>query len=189
VVYDVIATRALAHVVANATLIAEGEATIEDRRSRSPDQFRLARVRRDRQQATRRLEVDRDVAAWKATMERLDQEETEAEAVEGPFVTSRDIADSLADLQSLFMDAEPLTQHRIVQALFEQLEVLGPSEVWLYPSVEAEARGWAAVMTGEFRIEERKTGRGERICPVMSDAGAIVRFVRPRAAAGAEQIA
>jgi hypothetical protein len=37
-----------------------------------------------------------------------------------------------------------------------------PSEVWLYPSVEAEARGWAAAMSGEFRVEERKTGRGER---------------------------
>ena len=53
-------------------------------------------------------------------------------------------------------------RHRIVQALFEQMEVLGPNEVWLYASVEAEARGWAAAMSGEFRMEERKTGRGER---------------------------
>lgn len=37
----------------------------------------------------------------------------------------------------------------------------GPSEVWLYPSVEAEARGWAAAMSGEFRIKSRN-GRGER---------------------------
>src|SRR5665647_1524473 len=40
--------------------------------------------------------------------------------------------------------------------------------------------GWSAAMTGEFRVEERKTGRGERICAVMSDAGAVVRFVRTR---------
>jgi len=39
---------------------------------------------------------------------------------------------------------------------------LGPSEVWLHPSVEAEARGWAATMTDGFRVEVRKTGRGER---------------------------
>jgi hypothetical protein len=85
---------------------------------------------------------------------------------------------------SLFVDAEPATQHRILQALFEQVEVLGPNEVWLYPSVEAEARGWAAAMSGEFRVEVRKTGRGERNCAVMSDAGAVVRFVRePRASA------
>ena len=37
--------------------------------------------------------------------------------------------------------------------------------VWLYPSVEAEARGWAAARRGEFRMEERKTGRGERSGP------------------------
>jgi hypothetical protein len=61
------------------------------------------------------------------------------QAVEGPVVTAREVAESLADLQSLFADAEPVTQHKIVQALFEQVDVLGPSEVWLYPSVEAEA--------------------------------------------------
>ena len=49
-----------------------------------------------------------------------------------------------------------------MQALFEQVEVLGPSEVWLYPSIEAETQGWAAAMSGEFRVEVRKTGRGER---------------------------
>jgi hypothetical protein len=63
----------------------------------------------------------------------------------------------------VYTDAGPPTQHRILQALFERVEVLGPSEARLHPSVEAEARGWAAAMTGEFRLEERKTGRGERI--------------------------
>jgi hypothetical protein len=89
-------------------------------------------------------------------------EEAEAQATDAPLVTTQGIAESLADLNTLYADAEPATQHRIVQALFEQVEVLGPSEVWLYPSVEAEARGWAAAMSGEFRVEERKTGRGER---------------------------
>jgi hypothetical protein len=42
------------------------------------------------------------------------------------------------------------------------VELPGLDGVWLHPSVEAEARGWAAAMTGEFRVEERKTGRGER---------------------------
>jgi hypothetical protein len=128
-----------------------------------PNQFTLARVRRERAQATRRLEFDRGAEAWKATMERLDRVQADAEAVEAPSLTSQEVAESLADLRLLFADAEPLTKHRIVQSLFEQVEVLGPSEVWLYPSVEAAARGWAAAMSGEFRIEERKTGRGERI--------------------------
>jgi hypothetical protein len=145
----------------------------------APDQFRAARIRRERLQATRRLEVDRDVAAWKATMERLDQEETDSRVTEESPMTSSEIAASLADLQSLFADAEPATQHRIVQALFEQVEVLGPNEVWLYPSLEAEARGWAAAMSGEFGVESTN-GRGERICAVVSDAAAVVRFVRER---------
>lgn len=162
-VYDDVVPRALAHVVANAALIAEVEGSVQDRRVDTPDQFRLARIRRERQQATRRLEADRDVAAWTATMERLDREESEAQTIDTPRPTLHEIAAALTDLQSLFADAEPATQHRIVQALFEQVEVLGPNEVWLYPSVEAEARGWAAAMSGEFRVEVRKTGRGERI--------------------------
>lgn len=46
-------------------------------------------------------------------------------------------------------------------ALFEQVDVLGPNEVWLYPSVEAEARGWATATAGESRVESTN-GRGER---------------------------
>ncbi len=95
-------------------------------------------------------------------MERPDREESGAQATVAAPVTMQGVAESLADLQTLYADAEPVTKHRIVQALFEQVEVLGPHEVWLYPSVEAEARGWAATMSGEFRVEVRKTGRGER---------------------------
>jgi hypothetical protein len=94
-------------------------------------------------------------------MERLDRDEQEAHMSHTPRLTSAQIAASLGDLQSLFVDAEPATQHRIAAALFEQVEVLGPNEVWLYPTVEAEARGWADAMAGEFKVESRY-GRGER---------------------------
>lgn len=43
-------------------------------------------------------------------------------------------------------------------ALFEHVEVLGPNEVWLYPSVEAEAGGWASAMAGDFKVEVRMVG-------------------------------
>ena len=33
-----------------------------------------------------------------------------------------------------------------MQALLERVEVLGLNEIRIYPSVEAEARGWAAAM-------------------------------------------
>jgi hypothetical protein len=94
-------------------------------------------------------------------------------------MTSQGIAESLADLQTLYADAEPATQHRIVQALFEQVEVLGPNEVWLDPSVEAEARGWAAAMSVEFRVEECKTGRGERDSPATNDLPITMRLAEP----------
>jgi hypothetical protein len=80
----------------------------------------------------------------------------------GPGPTSTEIATSLGDLESLFANAEPATRHRIVAALFEQVEVLGPNEVWLYPTIEAEGLGWATAMAGEFRFESTN-GRGERI--------------------------
>jgi hypothetical protein len=49
-----------------------------------------------------------------------------------------------------------------MRSSFEKVEVLGPTELWLHPSVEAEERGWAAAMSGEFVVEMRQTGRGER---------------------------
>jgi len=42
------------------------------------------------------------------------------------------------------------------------VEVLGPTKVWLYPSEEAAAQGWATAMSGEFTARVRRNGRGER---------------------------
>ena len=42
------------------------------------------------------------------------------------------------------------------------MEVLGPTKVWLYPSEEAAAQGWATAMSGEFTAKVRRNGRGER---------------------------
>ncbi len=156
-------------LIVDSILPSEVEGAIGDQPAPLPDEFKRARIRRERQQATSRLEVDRDVTAWKATMERLDREGVEATAMDVMPITSREIAGSLASIQSLYDEAEPATKHRILQALFEQVEVLGPNEVWLYPVLEAEARGWAAAMSGEFGVEVRKTGRGERSHTERSD--------------------
>jgi hypothetical protein len=94
-------------------------------------------------------------------MERLDREEAKAQIGNVPAVTAPSVAEALADLKSLYTAAEPPTQHRILQALFEQVEVLGPNEVGLNPSVDAEARGWAEAMTG-----------------TTNEGGTLVRFVR-----------
>jgi hypothetical protein len=91
-------------------------------------------------------------------MGRLDRDEGEAQVSNGLGLTSVEIASSLRELQSLFADAEPATQHRIVAALFKQVEVLGPNEIWLYPTIEAEARGWAAGMAGSSESKVRMVG-------------------------------
>lgn len=49
--------------------------------------------------------------------------------------------------------------------LVERFEVLGPSEVWPYPRLEAEERDWAAALSGEFREEGRQACQGERARP------------------------
>ena len=61
-----------------------------------------------------------------------------------------DVAAHLADLARLYDSAKPETRQRIAQALFARVEVLGPTKVWLYPSEEAAAQGWATAMSGEF---------------------------------------
>jgi hypothetical protein len=161
-VYDGIAEQALAHVVADAQLMVEVQDAVAARAA-GPDEFVLARIRRERAQARQRLEEDGDPFAFRTTWERLEREEQEVLASSARSVSPKEVVAELGNLQALFANAEPATRHRIVQALFEQVEVLGPNEVWLYPSLEAQARGWAAAMSGEFQVEMRQSGRGERI--------------------------
>ena len=159
--YDRIVPGVLAHVVANASLIAEVQCVLDWRDESMPDHFALARITRERAKAIARLQDDRDVRAWQAAMERLDREEAEAHAISTPIFSSQEVAEALADMATLFRDAEPATQHRIALALFDRVEVLGPKEVWIHSSVEAEARGWATAMSGVTSVD-----------------GAVIRFVR-----------
>ena len=76
---------------------------------------------------------------------------------------AQEVEEYLADLPGLYDAAEPATQKRMLQALFERIEVLGSNRVWLEPSTEAEERGLGPLFTGEFRTKVRQTGRGERI--------------------------
>jgi len=95
-----------------------------------------------------------------AETERLDAEEAEVHASAAPGPTRSEIAAHLSGLQHLFERAEPETQQRIAQALFEKVEVLGPNRVWLHPSEEAVAQGWATAMSGEFTAQVRRNWSG-----------------------------
>jgi hypothetical protein len=39
--------------------------------------------------------------------------------------------------------------------------------------------GWATATTGGFRVEVRKTGRGERHCPATTDLPITMRLAEP----------
>ena len=60
------------------------------------------------------------------------------------------------------MTDQPLRSASL-QALLEKVEVLGPNQLWLHPSAEAQAPGLGPLSTGEFRTKVRQSGRGERI--------------------------
>ncbi len=76
-------------MTANAALIADVQAAMDDVAQPRVDESRLARIRCERQQAMTRLAEDRDTTAWNATMERLDREQAEAKVDALPTPTSR----------------------------------------------------------------------------------------------------
>ncbi len=94
-------------------------------------------------------------------MDRLDVEEVTARVATRAAICAREVEEYLADPPGLYDSAEPSTQKRILQALFERVEVLGPNQLWLVPSAEAEARGLGPLFTGAFRTKVRQSGRGE----------------------------
>ena len=73
-------------------------------------------------------------------------------------------------------------RHAIAEATFERIDVLGVTDTFTL-TAHAKARGWdAAFGAGVVCVKEGQSGRGERNCAVMSDVGAVVRFVRENAA-------
>ena len=152
---------ALARLALNGTLVAEVMEAVTGV-GPGPNQFVLARIVRDRQAALNRLGRDRDVARWQAETARSDAEEAEAREAERQAISPEEVAAYLRDVPAVYDDAEPVTKRRILQSLLDRVVVLGPSQLWLYPSDEAEARGLAAAFEGKFRAEIRHSGRGER---------------------------
>ena len=175
-VYDPIVPRALKHISANAQLAA----AVTDAVVSLPapvNEMALQRIKRRRQEAMDRTLRDRDYVALKATMDELDAEEAEVRATVETPITPSEVAHALSDMRRLFSKAEPRTQQGIAQALFKRVEVLGPLQVWVHPSEEAEAHGRASAMHGEFEREVRRYGRGERGRATLAHLRSRPRFV------------
>ncbi len=170
----------LSRLSANRALLTEVQTSVAAQAGGAgPDQPALVRIARNRREAAERLTRDRDVIRWQAETERLDAEEEGARSAASAAVNAREVADYLADLPGLYDAAEPATKKRILQALFARVEVLGPNQLWLVPSAEAEARGLGPLFTGEFRTKVRQTGRGERDSPATNDLPITMRLAEP----------
>jgi hypothetical protein len=142
------------------------------------DDAALARIAREREVALARYVRDRDSAVLDATMRALDADEARAlQPREEEGVPADEAVRYLRELPETWAKARGGTGRAMVaDALFERIDVLGLREATAHLTTDAVRHGLAAALPKEFGILVR--GRGERNCVVMSDAGAVVRFVR-----------
>ena len=108
----------------------------------------------------------RDVAAWHATMGRLDAEERVAnEPVESRRLTAPEIVDYTRSLPRLWADAGPDGRQALVTAIFARLDVLGFQRLECELTPDAIDLGLDALPPPILALESQigEFGRGERI--------------------------
>jgi DNA invertase Pin-like site-specific DNA recombinase len=131
-----------------------------------PDGLTLARIEREREEAAQRLARTRDIAAWQATMARLD---LEAEVARQPCQHQRMAPDEvvayLRSLPSLWTDAGPEGRQALAAALFTKLEVEGYQKMRYVLTPDAIDLGLDAALPAELEVGAQMGGfgRGERI--------------------------
>jgi DNA invertase Pin-like site-specific DNA recombinase len=145
----------------------------------SPDRLALARIERERDSALARYRRDRDSGALDRAMARLDAEQQEASRPREVEGVPADVAVRyLRELSKTWAKADGGPGRRMLaEALFERIEVLGAREATIHLTDAAVAYGFAAAIPDRLDVTVGY-GRGERNSTVMSDAGAVVRFVR-----------
>ncbi len=91
-----------------------------------PDELTLARIEREREEASQRLATTRDIAAWQATMARLDAEQQVArQPRQQQRMAPDEVVAYLRALPSLWNDAGPEGRQALASALFTKFEVEG----------------------------------------------------------------
>ncbi len=132
-----------------------------------PDELTLARIAREREDASQRLARTRDIPAWQATMARLDAEE---EVARQPRRCSRlsppEVVAYLRSLPAMWNDAGPEGRQALATALFTTIEVEGYRKMTYDLTPAAIEMGLNAALpavleVGTWQIGE--FGRGERI--------------------------
>jgi hypothetical protein len=128
------------------------------------DDAALARISREREEASRRLAKSRDVMVWQREMAQLDAEEQAArEPVERGRLTSSEVVAYLRSLPSLWSDSGPDGRQALAMALFARTDVQGFERMEYELTPEAIELGLGAALPAVFEIgKEGEFGRGER---------------------------
>jgi len=135
------------------------------------DELTLARIERSREEAAKQLAKTRDVAAWQATMARLDDEERIAkEPVEHERLTPPEIVDYLRSLPSLWADAGPAGRQALAMSIFARTDVLGFQRMEYELTPDAIELGLDAALPAIFELRSQigEFGRGERDSPSLT---------------------
>jgi hypothetical protein len=131
-----------------------------------PDELTLARIERERAEASQRLAKTRDIAAWQATMSRLDAEgEVARQPRQNQRLEPAEAVAYLRSLPSLWADSGPEGRQALATALFAKTEVLGYERMTYELTPDAIGLGLDTTLPAEFVLKEREFGRGERASP------------------------
>ena len=130
-----------------------------------PDELTLARIEREREEASQRLATTRDVAAWQATMARLDAEQQVArQPRQQQRMAPDEVVAYLRSLPKLWADAGPEGRQALASALFTKLEVEGYTKMRYELTPDAVALGLGAALPAQLETGGHTGGfgRGER---------------------------
>jgi hypothetical protein len=133
-----------------------------------PDELTLARIEREREEASQRLAKTRDVAAWQATMARLDAEQQVArQPRQQQRMAPDEVVAYLRSLPTLWNDAGPEGRQALASALFTKLEVEGYTKMRYELTPDAATLGLGAALPAQLETGGHTGGfgRGERTWP------------------------
>ncbi len=129
------------------------------------DELALARINRERDEASRKLTKTRDLVAWQATTTRLDAAEALArQPLDGPRLSPLEIVDYLRSLPALWADSGADGRQTISTAVFARLEVLGFEKLEYELTDDAIELGLDVALPAVFELRSKigEFGRGER---------------------------
>ena len=131
-------------------VLATARSTTEGR----ADEVALARISRDRDDATRKLTETRDTDAWQRRMAQLDAEETAALAVVPGRLSDAEVEGYVRDLPRLWRNTDAAGRKSLATALWTDFAALGWQKVSYAWSRNALEVGLGTLVPGEIHLTE-----------------------------------